>query len=375
MSSTTPIDANPPPPPPGTNYIASIEPSLNMLLIGATWSSVLVPLLIALFLFSTPSLRRSVVFNLNVLSILLGIAFGILNYYVDVTAIISPDHPVSQATYIAESVLIGSIPFLVESILVVRVFAVYRPSQMTLLNAALVYVPIILVKIGRLINLLLFWTTWFPTLRNGGNPIVVSQQVWHLPYTKIEWFLQMFDNGYASALFLRRVREGLSSNSYVASTKSRASGYRSRLHALFWIGASNFVFPVILSLAQVIFAFRDSSFLHGSYILITNIYIEIIGVLLATVWASGSKWSEAHIATFGPSVVSSARFTRPGTKHGESTTMGMQVTSGVSSSDSDIIDASHVERGIRFETYQESHIDEKEYVKEVKGPSGSTSTV
>lgn len=60
---------------------------------------------------------------------------------------------------------------------------------------------------------------------------------------------------------------------------------------LFWIAVSNFVFPVLLSLAQLIFTFRDSSYLDGGYIFLTNNYVEIIGVLLATVWAAGSHWS------------------------------------------------------------------------------------
>lgn len=73
-----------PPPPPGMNYIAVIEPSLNMLIIGGAWTSALVPLLIALFLFSTATLRKTPTFILNVLSVLVGITAGIINYYVEV---------------------------------------------------------------------------------------------------------------------------------------------------------------------------------------------------------------------------------------------------------------------------------------------------
>lgn len=66
--------------------------------------------------------------------------------------------------------------------------------------------------------------------------------------------------------------------------------YVARLKALFWIGVSNFVFPVILNLVQLIFVFRDPSFLDGSYVFMVNTYVQIIGVLLATMWSTGTRW-------------------------------------------------------------------------------------
>jgi hypothetical protein len=62
------------------------------------------------------------------------------------------------------------------------------------------------------------------------------------------------------------------------------------LKTLFWIAASNFVFPVMLSLTQLIFAFRDPSYLDSSYIMVNNIYVAIIVVLAATIWSSGFQW-------------------------------------------------------------------------------------
>ena len=71
-------------PPPGTNYIAAIEPSLNLLMIGTVWSSFLIPIAVSLFFFSTSSLRRRPVFILNVLSVGLGLVQGALNIYNEV---------------------------------------------------------------------------------------------------------------------------------------------------------------------------------------------------------------------------------------------------------------------------------------------------
>ncbi len=68
--------------------------------------------------------------------------------------------------------------------------------------------------------------------------------------------------------------------------------FPARLRTLFWIATSNFVIPVMLNLTQLIYVFRDLEFLHGTYIFLVNNYVQIIGVLLATVWSSGTQWSQ-----------------------------------------------------------------------------------
>ena len=70
-----------PTPPPGLNYIAIIQPSLNFLVIATLFSAMLVPILVALFLFSTPSLRTKPIFILNVISVLFGMVQGTLAIY------------------------------------------------------------------------------------------------------------------------------------------------------------------------------------------------------------------------------------------------------------------------------------------------------
>ena len=69
--------------------------------------------------------------------------------------------------------------------------------------------------------------------------------------------------------------------------------YTARLRALFWIAASNFVIPVIFNIAQLVLIFHDESFVHGTYVLLVNIYVEIVSVLLATLWCSSSLWENA----------------------------------------------------------------------------------
>lgn len=62
------------------------------------------------------------------------------------------------------------------------------------------------------------------------------------------------------------------------------------LKGLFIIALSNFVFPALFSIAQLIVTFRDPDFLVGAYIFMVNIYVSIIGVVFATVWAGTTRW-------------------------------------------------------------------------------------
>ena len=81
----------------------------------------------------------------------------------------------------------------------------------------------------------------------------------------------------------------------------------SKIKTLFWIAASNFVIPVFLNVALLIDIFHGSNFeLVGSYLEYCNIYVQIIGVVLATLWAAGSQWLEdsGPMAAAGPEVLS-----------------------------------------------------------------------
>lgn len=66
--------------------------------------------------------------------------------------------------------------------------------------------------------------------------------------------------------------------------------YASRLRGLFWIAVFNFVFPVILNTILAVFLFRDPNPEHAVNILVVNVYVNIICVLLATVWCTGTHW-------------------------------------------------------------------------------------
>ena len=73
--------------PPGTDPTAIISPSLQSLIIGQTFLVLLVPLLIALFYYSTPYSRRQPIFILNVIALTLAFTAGIADNALTVRAI------------------------------------------------------------------------------------------------------------------------------------------------------------------------------------------------------------------------------------------------------------------------------------------------
>jgi hypothetical protein len=70
------------------------------------------------------------------------------------------------------------------------------------------------------------------------------------------------------------------------------SSYSSRLQILFWIALGNFIFPTAFTIIILVLYFHDSNYMHFLMLLISNAYVEIIGVLLATVWATSASWDD-----------------------------------------------------------------------------------
>ncbi|KAI0351194.1 hypothetical protein OH77DRAFT_1358019, partial [Trametes cingulata] len=274
-----------PPPPPGLNYVAAIEPSLQLLLVGTVFASFLVPITIALFYFSTPRIRRQPIFILNVIAIALALTEGAVNTYNQTRAILAL--PVSIHSDIVFECMVILVPLFTESILVFRVVAAYPPHRMSWPQRIAIYFPIATFKISRLAVNITFAVTWINLAKHSANPLVAGEFGWNSAYTKVEWFLQMFDTTYTSILFLARLQPHTYGRDRVIQSVSTSSteSYSSRIRTLFWIASSNFVFPVLLNLAQLILLFRDRDFVHGTLVFMVDTYVEVIGVLLATVWS------------------------------------------------------------------------------------------
>lgn len=60
---------------------------------------------------------------------------------------------------------------------------------------------------------------------------------------------------------------------------------------LFWISTTNFVFPFILSLTQlIIYLVKPDEYLTALYVEAVNYHLTVIGVVFATVWAAEVRW-------------------------------------------------------------------------------------
>ena len=122
---------------------------------------------------------------------------------------------------------------------------------------------------------------------------------------------------------------------------------------------SNFVFPVILSIIQLVFILHNPNFLKAGYIYVTNSFVEIIGVLLATVWASSSHWSDSTSTVRGNTVENTLRFAP---KNGASTFSSAGISgSGLIQAKTDVgtsmdsqIELGHVESHPHFAVIEKS---------------------
>jgi hypothetical protein len=66
-------------------FLQKIRQAFDLLMLGTSLPVLLVPLLFALFAFSTPQTRRSIMFKKCVIDVLLGLATSIYGVYVEVS--------------------------------------------------------------------------------------------------------------------------------------------------------------------------------------------------------------------------------------------------------------------------------------------------
>ncbi|KAJ8078441.1 hypothetical protein PM082_012723 [Marasmius tenuissimus] len=274
-------------------FVEAIRAPLNMLIIGAVWSAALVPLLVILFFWSTPSLRRQPIFIMNVAAVVLGIIVGILDIKLSVGRILNPTQAFPASYLLAFTGMVILLPVFVDCILAFRLYAVYPPRTTKKPLLALIFLPIILFKIARLTNLLVFIVQYAIECAGVSDleANILFQQIWdHGVATKIEWIAQVVDNCYTSGWFLWRLRTSYSLERGNGIVMSQGSSYTTRrIQTLFYWALSSFFFPCVFSIIQVAIVFNNRDFFLGAYIFVTNLYLEIICVLLATIWTASTK--------------------------------------------------------------------------------------
>ncbi|KAF8735165.1 hypothetical protein AX14_002620 [Amanita brunnescens Koide BX004] len=266
-------------------FVAMLKPMCQLLIVTCVGSAMLVPLFVLLWFSSNSETRRKPIFIANVVSIVIGLAFAGVSIAQILSQLLNPLATPNIPLYLTYNILFGFTPLLVESILLIRLFAVY-PFRTTPLKTFLaIFIPITLLKVGRLANTITY-------VENISDEILGARQqslfwyldtcrIWFTNYT-VEWFLQVVDNTSMSVLFLVKLNE-------VRALRTRAQRWSSTLEALFWIAVSNFVIPVMLSIAQLVVMWISKDMITVALICIVNIYGEIIGVLLATIWTGESR--------------------------------------------------------------------------------------
>jgi len=285
---------SPLPPPTGID----IGINLTYLIICTALGAMLFPTLFALFFFSTSSLRRSAIFILNVISILLGIGQAAFTARTAIKSILSPFAPESiGAVLTASNVLLAMSPIFVDSILLLRLAAVFpyhRTPRITWFGVMLF--PIAM-KIFRIVNISIFshhiqsvFGANDPELEVAASIIQIGTWI----NTKLEWIAQLLDNTYMSAVFLWRLHTTYSFNNQVSFLKNDSTSFSSKLLSLMWIATFNFVFPVLFNLTQLIVGYGASDYTISTYVDQANFQITIIGVVFATVWVSYTKWADEH---------------------------------------------------------------------------------
>ncbi|KIY44602.1 hypothetical protein FISHEDRAFT_10714, partial [Fistulina hepatica ATCC 64428] len=276
-------------PPPGLAYIAVVQPSLSFILVGTIFMCLLLPILILLFLFSTPTSRKHPVFLSNVLAISIGIISGILNDYMEYYSIVYPLDPMTDNYIIGTVALLVLSPIFIDSILLFRIVAFY-PRQLTSFSKYVLILALpVTVKTARFIVISLF----LYHIAHGASTVGVAEfasSVWpRNRYMITEWSLAMVDNLYSTSFFLwklgafylTRLRDPAGSSN---------SDFLAHVRNLLVMMLGNFIFPFFLTVIQIILNMQDTSYVTGSLVRLANLYVNILGVIFATVWASGRAW-------------------------------------------------------------------------------------
>jgi hypothetical protein len=200
-------------PPPGLNFVASIQQALPFILINACFTSILLPIFFALLYFSTPKSRRTVIFVRNVTAVVLGFAEGILSVVVEASSLIlqnissqahglfqvydllKPLHTLPQIITTARFIAFFYTLLLVETVLVLRLVAVFPSRTHAFPKICLVLAFPVVAKIVRIVCLSLLASSWCSLTRKTGDAFEAGRIAFRdPPWVKIAWISQVLDN-------------------------------------------------------------------------------------------------------------------------------------------------------------------------------------
>ncbi|KAK6966273.1 hypothetical protein R3P38DRAFT_3376254 [Favolaschia claudopus] len=266
---------------------------------GAAFGALMLSFLIALFLFSDASSRKRPVFFLSAAAVTLGAVEGFMITHFHASFNFVLDLKVTNAyTALINFVLLFA-PIPVQMILLLRIVSAYQDRWLILV----LLLPV-LIFIARIFNMLV------AIIQIATRPWNFVADWNHLPFSKIEWILQLIFN--VSVAFLRQLdlppenEEPQSSGSYTPLVWKT-------LRMIWMTSLTNFIIPCILQIVQIALILHgrqgkteDQWFSECSLMMVLNGYLTIIGVVFATVWANWTIQSQAEVWSRLPTTPSSA---------------------------------------------------------------------
>ncbi|KAH8824767.1 hypothetical protein DL96DRAFT_1610722, partial [Flagelloscypha sp. PMI_526] len=290
MHSSLPIS----PSPLGYVSAAAIRPLVHFLILNAVWSSILVLMFFFMFFLSTSQIRRTTLFIMNMVAVVLGVFAGIFHVDSMTRAILYPNTPSGRGIQIFSPVISMILPIYIDCILSVRLYIVYPRSMTSPLYLAIIFVPVVALKVLRTIN-----ATYF--LLRFSQHLEHDTSIWEAfvtllsetPCLQIEWISGLIDNCWASVWFLWRLHHDImkkNSSNDIGVTNGTARNVSGQLRKLFYLGLSSFLFPCVLDIFSVVIYYQRSLFLDTYNIVFsTNTNFQIIGALLVTIWVSKER--------------------------------------------------------------------------------------
>ncbi|KAH8818816.1 hypothetical protein DL96DRAFT_1750099 [Flagelloscypha sp. PMI_526] len=225
----------------------------------------LVAMFFLMFYLSTPQIRRTPLFIMNVVAVVLGVVTGFTQVKRTTLMVLYPNTPgddVSQRIPTAVSVVL---PIYVDSILAVRLYIVYPRSMTSSLQLAVIFIPEIALKILRTVSATYYLVRYFQHLDHDPSiSKAFAALLYETPCLQIEWIAGLLDNWDSPEDFR-------SQNSMI---EARA----------------------INLLAAFV------------YVFMANFYVQIIGVLLATIWVSKERSAHHSDSAYPASFNSSLSF-------------------------------------------------------------------
>ncbi|VDB96712.1 unnamed protein product [Peniophora sp. CBMAI 1063] len=260
----------------------SANSAITFLMIEATMGAAEFVMLLCLLFFSTRATRQKPIFTLNLITILLGLAQATNSLYAPIHALTHPLSAISSGSLITTAALSGLVPAYVDLSLLLRLRAVFPPHHYLWILG----IPLLL-NTGRLANAIVYTVQFARAVKNGVGgidmlgPFVNANRA----SFEVELVCQIVADMWASGLFLSRFC-GLPS-----LWPSTGSNLSRKLATLFWLSATSFVLPVLLSIAELITYFV-SHYDAVAYIQQVNYHFTVISVVFATVWAFEETWQD-----------------------------------------------------------------------------------